>query len=223
MAGGWPSWALRSAAMMTVALPEMSRRRARLSAAEICARVSLCGLRRVRRPAQQFQRIGRVQVLKSRQRGGKVLPQLVAQPLDLPGPLPDQRLTGTRHHLDRPRARAVARHRAQLMGIGAHHVSQHVRVTAVALGAGDAVTFPVPRGLQRIHPVDHIPGRDQRGHPRAAVGLSSDHHLRIIGALAQLLPDQLMQPGHPGYPLRQPRAGQHPAPLIHQLHVMVVG
>ena len=40
MAGGWPSWALRSAAMMTVALPGMSRRRARLSAAEICARVS---------------------------------------------------------------------------------------------------------------------------------------------------------------------------------------
>jgi len=40
MAGGWPSWAPRSAVMMTVALPGMSRRRARLSAAEICARVS---------------------------------------------------------------------------------------------------------------------------------------------------------------------------------------
>jgi hypothetical protein len=108
------------------------------------------------------------------------------------------------------------------MGIGAHHVRQHVRVTAVALGAGHAVTFPVPPGLQRIHPVDHIPGRDQRGHPRAAVDLSSGDHLRIIGALAQLLPGQLVQPGHPGYPFRQPPAGQHPALLIHQLHVVMV-
>ena len=81
----------------------------------------------------------------------------------------------------------------------------------VALGAGHAVAFPVPRGLQRVHRVHRVPGRDQRGHPRAAVGLDPDHHLRIIRVLAQLLPDQLVQLGHPGHPLRQPPAGQHPA------------
>jgi hypothetical protein len=31
-----------------------------------------------------------------------------------------------------------------------------------------------------------------------------------------------MQPGHPGYPFRQPLTGPHPAPLIHQLHVMMI-
>jgi hypothetical protein len=54
-------------------------------------------------PGQQFQRIGRVQVIEGLQRGLEVLPQLVAQPLDLPGPFPDQCLTGPCHHLDRPR------------------------------------------------------------------------------------------------------------------------
>ena len=140
----------------------------------------------------------------------------------LPGAFPDQRLMGPGHHLDRASVRAVARHHAELMGIGAHHIGEHVRVTAVALGAGYPVTFPVPRGLQRVHPVDRVPGRDQRGHPRTAVGLGPDHHLRILGVLAQLLPDQLMQPGHPGHPLRQPRAGQYLALLIHQLHVMMI-
>ena len=197
---------------MTVALPGMSRRRARLSAAADLRAGQLRGPGRVRRPGQQFQRIGRVQVLKSPQRGRKVLAQLVPQPLDLPVPFPDQRLMGTRHHLDRPRARAVACHRAELVGIGAHHVGQHVRVTGIALGAGHAVAFPVPRGLQRVHPVHRVPGRDQRAHPRAAVGLDPDDHLRIIGALAQLLPDQFMQPGHPGHPFRQPLTGQHAGP-----------
>jgi hypothetical protein len=40
MAGGWPSWPLRSAAMIAVAFSVMERRRARLSAALICVRVS---------------------------------------------------------------------------------------------------------------------------------------------------------------------------------------
>ena len=106
---------------------------------------------------------------------------------------------------------AVARHRAQLVGIGAHHVGQHVRVAAVALGAGHAVPLPVPRRLQRVHREHHVPGRDQRGHPRAAVGLDPDDHLRIIRVLAQVLPDQLVQPGHPGHALGQPPLRQHPS------------
>jgi hypothetical protein len=88
--------------------------------------------------------------------------------------------------------------------------------------AGHAVAFPVPRGLQRVHPVDHVPGRDQRSHPRAAVGPGSDDHLRIIGVLAQLLPDQLVQPGHPGYPFWQRLRPSTRPRLIHQLHVMMI-
>ena len=93
----------------------------------------------------------------------------------------------------------------------------------IALGAGHPVAFPVPGGLQRVHRIHHIPGRDQRGHPRTAVGLDPDHHLRILSVCAQVLPGQLVQPGHPGHPFRQPLPGQHPARLIHQLDVVMVG
>jgi hypothetical protein len=48
-------------------------------------------------------------------------------------------------------------------------------------------------------------------------GLGPDDHLRITVILAQLLPDQLMQPGHPGHPFLQPLTGQHPALFIDQL------
>ena len=221
-AGGWPSWALRSAARMTAALPGMSRRRARLRAALTCARVSFAARAGSGALPSSSSASEASRSAKASSAAGKYSRSWWRSRRGLPGPLPDQRLTGTRHHLDRLRVRAVARHGVQLAGIGAHHIGQHVRVTAVALGAGDPVTFPVPRGLQRVHPVDRVPGRDQRADPRAAVGPGPGHHLRIIGALAQLLPDQLMQPGHPGHPLRQPPAGQHPAPLVHQLHVMMI-
>src|ERR1019366_1916927 len=56
----------------------------------------------------------------------------------------------------------------------------------------------------------------------AAVGLDPDHHLRILSNLAHLLPDQLVQPGHPGHPFRQPLAGQDLARRVHQLHVVMV-
>ncbi len=180
------------------------------------------GPRRVRGLAQQLQGVRGVQVLEGRQRGREVLPQLVPQPLHLPGPLPDQRLVRPGHHLDRAGIRTVTGHRAELVRVGPHHVRQHVRVAAVALCAGDAVPFPVPRGLQRVHRVHHIPGRDQRGHPRAAVGLDPDHHLRIVRVIAQLLPDQGVQPGNPRHALRQPLPGQHPSGLVHQLHIVMV-
>jgi hypothetical protein len=99
------------------------------------------------------------------------LPQLVPQPLDVPGAFPDQRLMGPGHYLDRAGVRAVACHGAQLIGVCPHHVRQHVRVARVALGAGHAVAFPVPRGLQRVHREHRVPRRDQSSHPRAAVRL----------------------------------------------------
>ena len=143
-----------------MALPRMSRRRARLSAADICARVSLAA----------FAGSGALPSSSSASGASRSAKASSAQRLrhQLREYFPA--LMGPRHHLDRRRARAVACHRAQLMGIGAHHVGQHVRVTPVALGTGHAVALPVPRCLQRVHPEHRVPGRDQRAHPRAAVG-----------------------------------------------------
>ena len=123
------------------ALAGMSRRRARLRAADICARVSFAAFAGSGAFPSSSSASGAARSSKASSAAWST-PQLVAQPLHLPGPFPDQRLMGTRHHLDRPRARAVARHRAQLAGIGAHHVGQHVRVAGIALGAGHAVAFP---------------------------------------------------------------------------------
>ena len=129
---------------------------------------------------------------------------------------------GPRHHLDRAGVRAVARHRPQLVRIGAHHVRQHVRVTSVALRPGHAVALPVAGGLQRVHRRTPCTRPRPGGHPRATVCLDPDHHLRIVRVLAELLPDQDVQPGHPCHALRQPPAGQHPALLVHQLHVVMI-
>ena len=199
----------------------MPRRRARLSAAAIWARVSFAA-GRVGGLAQQLESVGGVQVLEGLQRGREVLAQLVPQPLHGPGALPDQRLMGARHHLDRRSLRAVPGCRAQLVGVGTHHVSEHVRVAGIALGAGHAVAFPVPRGLQRVDRIHGVPGRDQGRHPRAAVGLDPDCHLRILRILGQVPADQLMQLRDPGHALRQPPLRQHPARLVHHLHIVVV-
>jgi hypothetical protein len=37
-----------------------------------------------------------------------------------------------------------------------------------------------------------------------------------------MLADHLMQPGHPGRPLGQPRPGQDPARIIHQLNIVMI-
>ena len=77
------------------------------------------------------------------------------------------------------------------------------------------------RDRRRSHP-SVPPGPGQRGHPRAAVGLDPDHHLRGLGVLTQLLPGQLVQPGHPRHALGQPGLRQPPARGVHQLHVVMV-
>ena len=157
----------------------MSRRRARLSAALICAVVSLAaGPGRGPWPAVPGCR--GVEVVERHQRGGEVVAQRVPQPLGVPGPFPDQRLVRPGHHLDRRGLRAVPGHRPQLVGVGAHHVRQHVRVAGVALGTRHPVPFPVPGRLQRVDRKHRVPGRDQRRHPRAPVGLDPDQHLPAV-------------------------------------------
>jgi hypothetical protein len=111
----------------------------------------LRGARRVSSLAQQCQGVGGIQVIKRGHRGRKVLQQLRPQPQQHRGTLPDQRLVRAGQHLNRLRRRAVSCRRAQLMRIGAHHIGQHVRVTAVALRPGHAMPAPIPRRLQRVH------------------------------------------------------------------------
>ena len=205
-----------------MALSAMFRRRARLSAALTCARVSFAARAGSGALASSSSASGASRSAKAASAAGGVLPQLVPQPLHLPGPLPDQRLVRAGQHLDAPGLRAVPGRRPQLMRIGAHHVRQHVRVAGIALRTGHAVPLPVPGRLQRVHREHDIPGRDQRGHPRAPVGLGTDHHLRVIAVLAQLLPDQLVQPRHPRHALRQPLLRQHLPGLVHHLHVVMV-
>jgi hypothetical protein len=85
------------------------------------------------------------------------------------------------------------------MRIGAHHVGQHVRVPAVALGPGHAVPAPVPGRLQRVHREHRVARGDQRCHSRTAVGLDPDLHLHITIGRHELA-DQLVQLPDPATP-----------------------
>ncbi len=144
-AAGPAAW-LRSAARIAAVLsarltaPGALERGVDLRGGQLRGRGRVGGL------GQQLQRVGGVQVLERLQRGGEEIPQLVAQPLDVAGPFPDQRLMRPGHDLDRLRARAVRGHRPQLMGVGAHHVRQQVRVAGVAFG------LPTPRAVPGTGP-----------------------------------------------------------------------
>jgi hypothetical protein len=126
------------------------------------------------------------------------------------------------HHLHRLRLRRIAGDHPQLMPIGAHHVGQRVRITLVALGTGRAVPVPVARHLPRIDRIHRVTRRDQRLHPGPLVGLDTDRHLIGPGLLGQLRTDQLVQPGDPGNPLRQPRPCQPATRLVLHLHIMMI-
>ena len=178
--------------------------------------------RRVGCLGQQFQCISTGQVGERGQSSGEELPQRVPQPQGVPGPLPDQRFMSPGHHFDRFGLITVPGNRAQLMGIGAHHIRQGVRISGIALRTRDAMPLPVTRHLQRVHRTHPIPRSDQRGHPRATIGLDPDRHLCCVTVLLQVLGDQPMQPGDPGNPLLQPGFGQHSPCLVLELDVMVL-
>ena len=106
---------------------------------------------------------------------------------------------------------AVAGHRPQLVGVGAHHVREHVRVAAVALGARTRRAAPgtatpaagsprTPCTRPRPAPATHGP---------RSVSIPTDH-LRVVRVLAQVPPDQLVQP-RPSRP-RPRAAAASPAP-----------
>jgi hypothetical protein len=76
------------------------------------------------------------------------------------------------------------------------------------------VAFSVAGNLPRVDRVHVVVGRDQRPHPRAAVGLDADHDLVGLGILGQLRGDQRVELAQPGDPFRQSRPGQPPARLV---------
>jgi hypothetical protein len=177
---------------------------------------------RVRCRGEQLERVGRGQVRERLKRGGEELPRRAAQPRHVPGPVPDQALVRPGQHLDPLGQRGVPRHRAQLVGVGAHHVSQRVRVAGIAFGPRGAVPLPVaghPHRVDREHP---IPSRDQRRHPRATV--DPDQHLPRPGLIVGIseLTDQRMQPGDPSHTLTQPGLAQPATRRVLHLHIMMI-
>jgi hypothetical protein len=83
------------------------------------------------------------------------------------------------------------------------------------------MTFAVPRRRQRVDREHLIAGREQRLHPRAAVGLDPDHHLIRFGVDRQMLSQQRVQLPDPRDTLRQPATDQ-PAPgLVLDLHIVM--
>ena len=126
-----------------MALASMSRRRCPFERPTNLVERQPRRRRRVGRLAQQFQRVGRVEISSNASSAaGKYLAQRVPQPLGVAGPFPDQRLVHAGNNFDPFRVGTVDGDRPQLVGVGAHHVGQDVRVGRVALGAGDAVPFP---------------------------------------------------------------------------------
>jgi hypothetical protein len=71
------------------------------------------------------------------------------------------------------------------------------------------VPLAVARDLQRVDRINHAAGRDQRLHPRAAVGLDPDQHLVRLVSLAQVIRDQRVKPSQTGHPLWQATPRQH--------------
>ena len=121
----------------------------------------------VRRAAQQLQSVGRVQVREGLQRGGEELPQRRAQPQHMPGPVPDQALMRPGDQLDRLGQRRVPGDRPVMGVVQPDDLGQHVRVPSIGLRPGRGVPFPVAGHRHRVDREHLIPGRDQRGNPRA--------------------------------------------------------
>jgi hypothetical protein len=123
----------------------------------------------------------------------------------------------------------VSRDRAVMGTVQPHDLSQHVRITGVALGSGGGVPLAVTGRGHRVDREHLIPGCDQRGDPRTAFGLDADlHPSRGLTGL-ELSPtgrhrrrDQRMQSGNPIQPLRQPALRQAPAGIVHDLDVVMI-
>jgi hypothetical protein len=87
------------------------------------------------------------------------------------------------------------------------------------------VPFPVAGNRHRVDREHLIAGRDQRGDPRAAVGLDPHHELPVSeprSGVVKMLGDQRVQPGHPGHALGQPSSSQPPPVAVEDLDIVVI-
>ena len=155
-----------------------------------------------------------------------VLPRAATQPQHVPGAFPHQPLVRPRGELDALGIGAVPSDRVPPGPVQADDLGQRVGIGCVRLRTGDRVPLPVPRsgpGVERVH---GVPGRNQRGDPRAALGLDPDQHRQSrVGVgprVRQVLRNRGVQPGHPGQPLRGLLLGQDLAVLVDQLDVVMV-
>ena len=135
--------------------------------------------------------------------------------------VPDHRLGARATTLTPSASGRVTGGRAQLVGIGAHHVRQHVRVAVVALGAGQRVPFPVPEacsgftGNTSTRPRS-APRPTGRGRSRSRSSPPRPRVLRHEPAISAC------NPAMPAAALGQPPLRQDLAGLVHHLDVVMI-
>jgi hypothetical protein len=95
---------------------------------------------------------------------------------------------------------------------------QHLGVAGVGLGAAGRVPVPIARRRHRVHRVELVAGRHQRGDEQSPVGLDADHHL---DGIFDMCADQLVEPGDAIHPFGQPGLGQPAAFLVGHVHVVM--
>ncbi|MDT7741754.1 MAG: hypothetical protein QOE59_832 [Actinomycetota bacterium] len=81
---------------------------------------------------------------------GEVLPQHLPQPLQVPGPFPDQRLMRAGGQLRRVSLVAVPGDRAVTGSVETDDLGQHVRVAGVGFRPRGRVPLPIPRHRERV-------------------------------------------------------------------------
>jgi hypothetical protein len=147
----------------------------------------------------------------------------------MPRPIPDHALVRPRHQFHGLPQLRIRGDRAVMSPVQSHDLSEHMRIPGVALGTGSGMPLPVPRSRHGVDREHLIASRDQRGHPRAAVGLDPDLHPAGHLARVQIRPirghahsDQRMQTGDPLHALRQPFPREPVASIVHDLHIVMI-
>ena len=100
-------------------------------------------LARARRRRQHAHRVAVREVGEGLQGAREVLPERVAQPVGLPGPVPDELLVGAGENAHCARFVAVAGDLAVVVPVGADEVGEQPGVAGVGLGAPDVVAITV--------------------------------------------------------------------------------
>jgi hypothetical protein len=108
------------------------------------------------------------------------------------------------------------------LAISPDQIGQHPGVTRIRLGARHPVPVAIAVHRHRVHRHHRITSGQQCPYQQPSVGLDPDHDLhRRLGIIPPQV-DQLMQPCHPGDPLRHPTLGHHPTPGVHHADVVTV-